>query len=118
MALARSFIKPEILLHVQIHRINAVATLAIMTKRTEMDRYIIHRAVTMQDKKQTPKTQNKKTDQCTGNWKMQEEMITLYHLRDCYGKKKRTARATFSQIYGYDPKASKTLSCRILVSRR
>ena len=31
MALARSFIKPERQLHVQIHRINAVATLVIMT---------------------------------------------------------------------------------------
>ena len=86
------------------------------------------------------------------NWKMQEEMTTLYHLRDWYGNVKQernnkpqsarqqsvsqkqqmhnaetkappsqeprdhrvqAARATFSQIHGYDPKASKTLSCRI-----
>ena len=70
-----------------------------------MDRYIIHWAVTVQDKKQTPKTENKQNrqkhkkannpnqnknknqhgrwsaDQFIGNWKMQEEMITLYHLR-------------------------------------
>ena len=62
----------------------------------------------MQDKKQTPKPKNKQNrqkhqkantnqtqkqkqhgrwsaDQFMDNWKMQEEMITLYHLRDWYG---------------------------------
>ena len=68
----------------------------------------------MQDKKQTQKTQkqtkqaktpkSKKTqtrnknknqhgrwsaDQFMDNWKMQEEMITLYHLRDWYGNVKQ-----------------------------
>ena len=66
----------------------------------------------MQDKKQTPKTQKQtkqtktqkskqpqnktknqhgrwSADQFIGNWKMQEEMITLYHLRDWYGNVKQ-----------------------------
>ena len=76
-----------------------------------MDRYIIHWAVTVQDKKQTPKTQKQtkqtktqqannpnqnknqhgrwSADQFIGNWKTQEEMITLYHLRDWYGNVKQ-----------------------------
>ena len=68
----------------------------------------------MQDKKQTAKTQKQtkqtkthkkannpnqnknknqhgrwSADQFIGNWKMQEEMITLYHLRDWYGNVKQ-----------------------------
>ena len=139
-----------------------------------MDRYIIHchraRQKTNIKNTETNKTdkntkannpnQNKNknqhgrwsADQFIGNWKMQEEMIISYHLRDWYGnvKQKRNnkpqsaiqqsvsqeatdaqcgnqgspsqeprdhrvqaARATFSQIHGYNPKATKTLSCRI-----
>jgi hypothetical protein len=68
----------------------------------------------VQDKKQTPKTQKQtkqtktpkskqhkpetknknqhgrwSADQFMDNWKMQEEMITLYHLRDWYGNVKQ-----------------------------
>ena len=67
----------------------------------------------MQDKKQTQETQNQteqaknqkakntnkkqkqnqhgcwSADQFMDNWKMQEEMITLYHLRDWYGNVKQ-----------------------------
>ena len=96
----------------QIHRINAVATSVRTTmciqKRTELDRYIIHWAVTVQNKKannkdqkpnkthtQTPKkhTENQhgrwSADQFTGIWNVPEEMITLYHPRDWYGKGKQ-----------------------------
>ena len=34
-----------------------------MQKRTELDRYVIHSAVTVQDKKQAPKPKNKQSRQ-------------------------------------------------------
>ena len=82
----------------------------MIQKRIELDRYIIHSAVTVQDKKQTPKPKNKQTrqkhqkanntkqtknknqhGQLISSWTigMHEEMITLYHLRDWYSNVKQ-----------------------------
>ena len=84
----------------------------MIQKRTELDRYIIHwlSPCNTKNKHQNPKTnQNKNTNKQTtqtrhknkeqhgrwtaaqfmDNWKMHEEMITLYHLRDWYGNVKQ-----------------------------
>ena len=94
-----------------------------MQKGTEKDRYIIRWAVTVQERKakttktqdqprqtETPKKHTKKqhgrwsADQFTGIWTVLEEMITLYHLRDWYGKGKqernnKTTKMPYSNLW-------------------